>query len=115
MTGVVFAGSTSGENHEEEDGNIGGALIGSGLQLGIFQSLLNYGMQASSNRHTLEELAGPKAVSRRRCIACYRDFSRKEGSKFAAKHARKVNTRCSQCRKHFCINCFNVRHETCTG
>jgi hypothetical protein len=86
------------------------------FKIEIIESLLdNERLCTLPTRHTLEELAGRKAVSRKRCTGCYRNLSTKEGSRFADKHARKVNTRCSQCHKHFCIDCFAKNHKKCSN
>lgn len=29
------------------------------------------------------------------------------------KRAKQVNTRCSQCQTHFCLECFNSLHKRC--
>ncbi|EYC26340.1 hypothetical protein Y032_0010g1099 [Ancylostoma ceylanicum] len=66
-------------------------------------------------RRSVEELAGPKAVTRRRCSSCYRNWSKKEGSRSADVNTKKVNTQCNKCHKHFCIDRFNKYHRKCSN
>ena len=81
------------------------------FKIEIIESLLKK-EDIPSGKPILEELAGPKSVSRKRCIACYRKLCKAEGSRSADRLARKVNTRCSQCHKHLCIDCFS-KHKKC--
>ncbi|VDO25445.1 unnamed protein product [Haemonchus placei] len=63
-------------------------------------------------RHVLEEVPFPKALSRRRCSGCYAIMSKEQGRSAATNRARRVNTRCSKCKKS-CVNCFNKKHKSC--
>lgn len=61
--------------------------------------------------HVLEETLEKKW---RRCVGCYRKVAKYHDSVSASKRAKQVSTRCSQCNKHFCLDCFNNSHRKCT-
>ncbi|KAJ1355501.1 hypothetical protein KIN20_038400 [Parelaphostrongylus tenuis] len=67
-----------------------------------------------STRHVLEE-TGPAAKTRKRCVGCYKNLTKDSDSRTAAKRAKRINTRCSQCKKHFCLDCFNISHIKCNS
>lgn len=84
------------------------------FKIEIIESLLENDRQyVPKTKHWLEELDGPKALSRKRCHACYNKMSKTHGYKFATAHAKKNNTRCSKCKKHFCLECFQKKHAKC--
>ncbi|ETN72325.1 hypothetical protein NECAME_04505 [Necator americanus] len=64
-------------------------------------------------RHKLEEVQGSKRETRRRCAACYRTMSRNYGATVARARSRMVNTRCSKCKVHYCLGCFQNEHKEC--
>lgn len=68
---------------------------------------------ASIPDHQLEEIGGQKAVMRKRCVGCYRKISVIHGRNYASSHAKRVNTRCSKCLKHFCVECYHEFHKNC--
>ncbi|KAJ1348785.1 hypothetical protein KIN20_004177 [Parelaphostrongylus tenuis] len=47
----------------------------------------------------------------RRCVECYRKLTEGGSVAYARKKARQVRTRCSQCKKHVCLECFNTAHQ----
>ncbi|KAJ1368124.1 hypothetical protein KIN20_038445 [Parelaphostrongylus tenuis] len=57
----------------------------------------------------------PPATSRpcKRCVECYRKLARGGNAQYARLHARKTCTRCSHCRMHVCIECFNSGFHIC--
>lgn len=80
----------------------------------IFVSLLSQdNVRTTSRRHQLER-AGPAKVTRKRCHGCYHTLAKDNDSRTACKRARQVNTRCSSCQIHFCLECFNTVHTKCT-
>lgn len=83
------------------------------FKIEIVESLIFYerSFTPTTTRHKLEELAGPKASTRKKCIACYKELSKKEGWQYA--NARKINTRCSSCQKPYCLHCFQLYHKKC--
>lgn len=65
------------------------------------------------SQHSLEELAGPKKNTRKRCRGCYEKLSLNEGFQIARNKARRVSTFCEQCdgKPHLCIPCFAEKHD----
>lgn len=53
---------------------------------------------------------GKKSVTRKRCVKCYKKLTKDYSTVYASNHAKKVNTVCSQCKKHFC---FQSIHKKC--
>ena len=84
------------------------------FKMNIIESLLeNERVYAPATSHSLEELTGEKAVIRKRCIGCYKRLSRDHGHAYASSNTRGVNSRCSRCKTHFCIECFQKMHKKC--
>ncbi|XGW33830.1 hypothetical protein V3C99_017916 [Haemonchus contortus] len=84
------------------------------------ESLLNVDQSYTSShhshfmRHVLKEVSkGPKGINRRRCAEFYAAMSKEQGAAMASKKTKRVSTRCSKCRKFFCIDCFNKKHKSC--
>ncbi|KAJ1366202.1 hypothetical protein KIN20_026804 [Parelaphostrongylus tenuis] len=50
---------------------------------------------------------------RRRCVGCYRNAVNNANVKYARANTRQTRTRCSQCKKHFCLECYNATHRIC--
>lgn len=83
------------------------------FKMTVVEHLLDQRFHTITTNHILEELAGPKSASRRRCVGCYKYLSKESGSRFADRHARRINTRCSSCHKYFCLFCFQSLHKIC--
>ncbi|VDM70487.1 unnamed protein product [Strongylus vulgaris] len=77
------------------------------------QKLCRKQVTACSIRHQLEEVEGPRALCRRRCYGCYQSMSRQFGCSIASSRAKRVHTRCSKCKVHFCLHCFQNMHMQC--
>lgn len=60
----------------------------------------------SSARHCLE-----KGEKRRRCVGCYQKLRTFLLSREADKKSKKILTQCSQCKKSYCLPCFNEKHS----
>lgn len=82
------------------------------LPANIVKSLLGNEIELTTS-HRLVELAGPRKSVRRRCVGCYKRLTRDHGRPYALNHTRRVCLRCSECRKHFCPDCFQAFHKTC--
>ncbi|KAJ1366201.1 Protein Hook 1 [Parelaphostrongylus tenuis] len=54
-----------------------------------------------------------RTAKRRRCLECYRRLARAETRRYADAHASKINTRCSQCMRQICRDCFYTAHHIC--
>lgn len=78
------------------------------LQLSVCDTSPN-----NNNKRILEEVGGPKKSTRRRCRSCYAELSQKFGAKVAVNRTKQVHTRCSKCKSHFCLNCFQTKHKKC--
>lgn len=77
-----------------------------------------YGYQKNPNwapttRHKLEKINGTKRVTRGRCSACYKTISQNSGAVQARSESKRVNTRCSNCKAYFCLECFQNKHKRC--
>jgi hypothetical protein len=80
----------------------------------IVRSLLDAQVpEAPTVGHKLEEIEGAKRVTKRRCSACYKAISKDRGAIVARNRSKTVNTRCSKCKVHFCLACFQNKHKKC--
>ena len=79
------------------------------IRCGRRQSSIN---KAPQTVHVLAEAPGPKRKSRKRCVGCYELISLNEGSREAAKKAKKVSTFCEGCesKPFLCLSCFKLKH-----
>lgn len=84
------------------------------FKIKIFVSILSNIEESTRNplKHHLER-AGPAQQTRKRCHGYYHSLSKESDSQTAVKKAKKINTRCSNCLLHFCLDCFNKRHKKC--
>uniref|UniRef100_A0A0N5BHC8 Piggybac transposable element-derived n=1 Tax=Strongyloides papillosus TaxID=174720 RepID=A0A0N5BHC8_STREA len=63
--------------------------------------------------HILETVTGKGRIPRRRCVECYQQLSKKFGSNVARQKAKQVKTKCSKCKKYYCLECFQRFHTKC--
>ncbi|EYB97365.1 hypothetical protein Y032_0141g2228 [Ancylostoma ceylanicum] len=83
-------------------------------KISVIKSLLPMKRPPSpSLRPILEQVEGPKRSTVRRCVGCYTKICAENGSNEARKRAKRVHTRCSKCKRHYCIECFQVIHTQC--
>lgn len=66
----------------------------------------------TTTRHVLQK-AGPARTSSKRCHSCYETMSKNENAEVARKKSKQVNTHCSNCKIHFCLQCFSEKHKYC--
>ena len=50
-------------------------------------------------------------ISRKRCHGCYEKIAKSSDRKQAVTKAKQVSTECMECKKPFCLQCFNDLHE----
>ncbi|KAL6728531.1 hypothetical protein Aduo_010297 [Ancylostoma duodenale] len=83
-------------------------------KISIIKSLLPLKRPPSPTlKHLLEQVEGPKRSTVRRCVGCYTKICTESGSNEARKRAKRVHTRCSKCKRHYCIECFQAIHTQC--
>lgn len=83
-------------------------------KISIVKSLLPMKRPPSPTlRHILEQVEGAKRTTVRRCVSCYTRICGESCANEARRRAKRVNTRCSKCKRHFCIECFQVNHTQC--
>ena len=85
----------------------------------IIRSWLSYQLSevatTTTQKHQLIEVPGLKRTTRRRCSTCYKIMSRKYGPSIARSRSSTVNTRCSNCKVYFCLDCFQKEHKKCSA
>jgi hypothetical protein len=66
----------------------------------------------TNNTHQLKETSRKKngIRSRRRCYGCYEKIRKSHSASYARKKCKQVSTECRQCKKTFCLACFNEYH-----
>ncbi|VDL68950.1 unnamed protein product [Nippostrongylus brasiliensis] len=88
------------------------------FKLEIVESLLEFGQAdttpiTTSSTPKLEEVHNAKGHDRRRCGSCYENLCKTHGRTYASSNTKRVRTRCSNCQKYFCANCFVSKHNKC--
>ncbi|XGW19881.1 hypothetical protein V3C99_003598 [Haemonchus contortus] len=82
----------------------------------IIESILDGQISTQATmRHQLRTVPGPKREHRSRCVECYRKLAKEHGASYARTKASQVNTKCSKCRKYYCLNCYQLYHKKCSG
>ncbi len=66
-----------------------------------------------TGKHKLTEIPHTQQdkIVRKRCNMCYEDFVKNFGRKEAQNKAKKVSLECIECKKSYCLKCFNKSHE----
>jgi hypothetical protein len=64
-------------------------------------------LELSNAKHILR-----RRESRRRCVKCYSMIAQEHGRKQAQRKSRNVKWYCDQCRKTFCVPCFENIHKS---
>lgn len=80
------------------------------------QVYLSYLAEDTPTRPTTRrvlERPSTTSVQCKRCVECYRKLAEGGNVQYARVHAKKTCTRCSQCKMHVCIECFNSAHQVC--
>ena len=85
------------------------------FKMDVVEALIadNSPRNVSNNNHKLEQVPGPKAATRRRCLNCYKRLSEEFGRTHASRHSKLVNTRCNKCLGYYCLECFQRFHKKC--
>uniref|UniRef100_A0A0N4VRW7 DDE_Tnp_1_7 domain-containing protein n=1 Tax=Haemonchus placei TaxID=6290 RepID=A0A0N4VRW7_HAEPC len=71
--------------------------------------------KVSSDSHTLRTPPGPKREHSSRCVKCYKKLAEEHGAPYARSKASQLDTKCSKCRKYYCLNCYRLYHKKCSG
>ena len=82
----------------------------------VAEKLLELDAPSKNNQRAkkvLEEIKGPLVKTRKSCTGCYKKLATTSGRAIAKKQVKRVNTRCSQCKKYICLDCFNSSHIKC--
>ena len=69
--------------------------------------------KSTRKAHQLVKIArGPESkINRKRCNGCYARICKDRGRKQAVAKTKKVDKQCTECKKAFCLECFNQTHS----
>ncbi|XP_022197351.1 piggyBac transposable element-derived protein 4-like [Nilaparvata lugens] len=65
-----------------------------------------------TNHHLIENPKRDRSNRkiRQRCSSCYQKASNGQGREFAQKNVKKISTLCEECKKFYCLTCFQESH-----